>query len=270
MTAAPARQESPDLGRDRHRRGRRVWAVCWAALTWLLFASVTALTLTLWATRSGYRDTTPVSDLSFFALGAMIAAGFASQVTSHARPAGVGQGMLAASALTLCGLAGRRVEPFVGGLVFLAATTVQWTLHPRPTRALREPSRASRPGVLLAFLAAAAGVGNAASLIEAALGAGPSCFLGRCASGDRLVEMAATAAAIPALAALSAMRVEGWRLPLWSAGFAAMTLGATSVAWPQATGSLGVAGGSAAVVWAICHISFGEHDRVRHHRRETS
>lgn len=244
-----------------------MWAVCWSVLLSSVFVSVTALTLTLWATRPGYRETTPVTDLAFFSLGAIIGAGFASQIR-RAPVAGRAQAGLAALALTVCGVAGRRIEPFVGGGVLVAAVAVQWALSRTQPRAHRARGPANVPAAALMLVAAAASVTYAVPMIAAALDAGPSCFLGRCARGDRYAESAATALAIPAVAALAALRVDGWRLPLWSAGITAITVGVSSVALPQAVGSLGVVGGAAGITWGLAFIAAGAHDRTRNDRRE--
>ncbi|MFK5636107.1 MULTISPECIES: hypothetical protein [unclassified Ornithinimicrobium] len=256
-------------GTDRapRRRARVVWAALWTALVWPLFVAVTALTTSLWVVDPNYTETTPVSDLGFFALGAMIGAGFASQIRRRPPAAGVGQSLLAAAALALCGLLGSRVEPLVGGVVLTAAAVVLLVLHPQPRGLLHARSNPSGVGAGLALLAAAVGTGYAALMIAAALDAGPSCFLGRCAHGDRLAELAATALVIPALAALAAWRVDGWRLPLWSAGLGAITLGSSSTLLPHATGSFGVPGGVASMAWGVLLLGLGEHGRI--HTRTT-
>lgn len=245
------------------KSARVVWAALWSALIWPLFVAVTVLTVSLWAVDPNYTETTPVSDFSFFALGSMIAAGFSSQIRRQPPAAGVGQSLLAAAALALCGLLGSRVEPLAGGVLLTAAAVVLLILHPQPRGLLHRQSNPSRAGAGLTVLAAAVGVGYAAAMLTAALAAGPSCFLGRCAHGDRLAEMAATALAIPALAALAAWRIDGWRLPLWSAGLGAITLGAASAVLPYAAGSLGVPGGTAAIAWGVLVIVLGEHHRIR-------
>jgi hypothetical protein len=250
---------------DRRRPARVAWAVLWSALVWPLFVGVTVLTLSLWVVDPDYTETTPVGDLSFFALGAMTGAGFASQVRRHPPAAGVGQTLVGAAALTVCGLLGGRVEPLAGGAVLAAAAVVLWGLHPQPRGLLHPHGTWSRAEAGLTLLATAVGVGYAAVLLSAARAAGPSCFLGQCAHGDRLAEMAATALAVPALAALAAWRVDGWRLPLWSAGLGAVTVGASSSLLPHAPGSLGLLGGTATMTWGALFVAVGEHGR--HHTR---
>ncbi|MCL3861582.1 hypothetical protein [Actinotalea sp. K2] len=264
---APAALDSGQTRASRHlwaRRARVAWAALWTILVVPLFVAVTVLTVRLWVVDPDYTETTPVGDLGFFALGAMIGAGFASQLRRQPPAAGVGQSLLAATALALCGLLGGRVEPLLGGVVLTAAAVALLLLHPQ-RRGLIHTRNPSRTGAGLALLAAAGGVGYAATMLAAALESGPSCFLGQCAHGDRIAELAATGLAVPALATLAAWRIDGWRLPLWSAGTSAVIVGASSVLLPRATGSLGIYGGVAAIAWGVLFVGQGELDRMHRH-----
>ncbi len=51
--------------------------------------------------------------------------------------------------------------------------------------------------------------------------------------------MASLAVAVLALAGLAALRTKGSRLPLWSSGLAAVTLGLGSIAFPSEASSIG-------------------------------
>jgi hypothetical protein len=248
----------PMSGPARRGSGLVVWAALWSGIVGLLFGGVTALTLMLWVTDPRHTQTTPVGDLGFFVLGAVIGAGFVSQ-TVHRAPVGVAQSLLAALALAVAGLAGVRVEPFVGGLVLAAAAGMLWLLRPRPRR-LRRGAPASRRLGVLALVAWVGGAVHAVRALGAARDAGPSCFLGRCAYGDRLAEMAAVAVAIAAIATLASLRIDGWRLPVWSAGVGAVVVGAVSVAMPVTEGSLGVTGGALAFGWGVLFVAVGERE----------
>jgi hypothetical protein len=252
--------------RDVRRPIRVLWAALWSVLIWPLFVGVTVLTLTMWVVNPDYTETTPVGDLSFFALGAMIGAGFASQVRRQPPAAGAVQALLASASLAVAGLLGGRIEPLVGGVLLTAAGVALALLHPQPGTLLHGHGGPGRVGLGLTLVSAVVGLGYTAVVTTLALGAGPSCFLGRCVHGDRLAEMAATALAIPALAALAAWRVDGWRLPLWSAGLSAIGVGAICALLPHVPGSLGVAGGMAAIAWGVVLIAAGERDRLRTHR----
>lgn len=69
--------------------------------------------------------------------------------------------------------------------------------------------------------------------------------------------MASLAVVLAALAGLAALRTEGWRLPLWSAGLAVVALGLGSIAFPTEASSLGLMSGLVAVVWGVAFIAFG-------------
>lgn len=97
-----------------------------------LFVGVTVLTLSLWVTDPQYTDTTPVSDLSFFALGAIIGLGFISQLrTPEHTIAGVQQAIIGILSLGMSGLLiSDRIESLVGSLLFLLAAAILLALHP--------------------------------------------------------------------------------------------------------------------------------------------
>ena len=69
--------------------------------------------------------------------------------------------------------------------------------------------------------------------------------------------MASLAVDLTALAGLAALRTEGWRLPLWSAGLAVVALGLGSIAYPTEASSLGLMSGLVAVVWGVAFIAVG-------------
>jgi hypothetical protein len=235
-----------------HGRFLSMWAAVWSVLLVPLFLGVTVLTVTLWATSPEYTETTPVSDLSFLALGAMIAMGFVSQLRRRAFAlAGAEQSVLAALSLAVAGALGGRVEPALGGLVLLLAALVRPAFDRSWRGTPRVWGRPDLPSALLVVVAVPPLVAYSARLIVLAHDAGPSCFLGKCAHGDRFAEMAATSGAIIMLGGLSALRRSGWRLPAWSAGLAAAVMGVSSLALPESPGALGTAWAVLASVWAV-------------------
>ncbi len=251
--------EAPGLQGDRPRgsRGRllRSWALAWSALLVPLFLGVTALTVALWATDPQYTETTPVTDLTFLVLGAMIAVGFVSQVRRRSpRIAGPVQSVLASLALSLTGAAGGRVEPAVGGQMLLLASLVLVALHRSRFRSAHLVGRPDLPSALLVLIAAGPLTVYATHLIGLARAAGPSCFLGQCARGDRFAEMAATSVAVLVLGALSAARPLGWRLPAWSAAVAALVLGSSSLVIADAPGALGTVGAVLTMLWGLAFV----------------
>lgn len=240
----------------RRRRVFFAWAATLSLLLGLLFVGVTALTLWLWFTHQN-SDTNPVADLGFLALGGVIITlGLASQLRAPARRvAGLQQAVIGLLALGLAGLLGGRVEPFTGAVIFLAATALLAALHPARRALFALRTRPSPPLVALALLAALPALPYAAALLALARQAGPSCFLGRCAAGDRWAEMAALALAVVALGVLAAFKPQGWKVTAWSVSLAAVIVGAASLVWPALPGSLGQTWGGAALLWGVLFAS---------------
>jgi hypothetical protein len=235
----------------RQRRAFTAWMAVLAILVGVLFAAVTLLTLAVWI-GGGRSETNPVVDLAFFGLGGvLVAGGLVTQVRAPERhDAGFQQAATGLVALALAGLAGDRIEPLWGGLVFLAALLLGTLMHPR-RRGLAPAVRPPHRGLLAAAVAAAIPAClYAATMLNLARSAGPSCFAGQCARGDRYAEAAALALAVVAVLVLAALRPTGWRLAAGSAAVAAAIVGAASVALPDVAGSLGVAWGLAVLAWA--------------------
>lgn len=245
-------------------RGRRVAFLIWAAILSLFFGitfiGVSVLTIGLWVANQNL-VTTPVSDLSFFALGAIIGVGFIVQLRApEHHVAGMQQSLLGLFALTVAGLIGMREEPLTGGLLFLLAAAILAGLHPERRELFQLGRITSAPMAAMSILAAIPAIGYAASMLVLAREAGPSCFLGRCAHGDRFAEMAATAVAIVLVGMLAALKTPGWRVSAWSAGAAAIIVGLASVALPDAPGSLRQAGGALAIAWGTLFVAMTERE----------
>jgi hypothetical protein len=254
----------PSTRRKTVGAGFVVWARIWSVIFAVLFVAVTALTLGLWLTDPEYTETTPVSDLSFFALGAVIGLGFVSQLrTPHHNIAGVQQAIIGILSLGAAGLIGNRAEPLVGSLLFLFAAAILLALHPARRDFFSRSGRVSVPLGVLSIVAAVPGVWYAASMLALAADAGPACFFGECAHGDRLAEMAAAAISIVLVGLLAALRTPGWRLPLWSAGAAAVVVGAVSIVLPHEPGATGQVWGALAVAWGVLFVAVGERDARR-------
>jgi hypothetical protein len=255
MTTTEARHEqrrAPPVAQTRPWRGRcrTAWAATLTGLLAVVFTGLTAVTLTLWATDPTYTQTNPVVDLSFFALGGvLLTVGVASQLRTPSI-AGLQQTILVLVALSVAGWLGGRVEPLVGPLVLVVAAAPLVVLHPDRQRLLAPGPRASRALVAMAAVAAAPGAVYAVDMLGRARAAGPSCFLGQCVQGDRYAEAAALVLAVVLVALLASMRTPGWLLPAWSAGTAAVTLGAASLLWP---GEAGAVSG----VWAVATLAWG-------------
>lgn len=242
-----------------HHRAFFIWAAILSMVFGLLFIGVTALTIGLWLAHQNAL-TTPVSDLSFFALGAIIVGiGFAVQLRAPERKiAGVQQAVLGLLALGVAGLIGNRVEPLVGALLFLVAAAILAALHPARRAFFKLGGGLSAPLAALSILAAVPAIGYAASMLVLARSAGPSCFLGRCPYGDRLAEMAALALAIVLVGMLAALKTPGWRVAARSAGASAVILGLASILLPDAPGALGQAWGALTTMWGVLFVVAAE------------
>jgi hypothetical protein len=76
--------------------------------------------------------------------------------------------------------------------------------------------------------------------------------------------MAAAAIAVVLVGMLAAMRTQGSRIAVWSAGAAAVVVGAGSIALPHAPGAIGQAWGAFAVAGSVLFVATGErHSRQR-------
>lgn len=76
--------------------------------------------------------------------------------------------------------------------------------------------------------------------------------------------MASLAVVLPALAGLAALRPQGWRLLVWSAGLAVGALGLGSIAFPSEASSFGLLGAFAAIAWGAAFIWIGSRKAVEH------
>jgi hypothetical protein len=258
------RSQAPGEVGSTRRRAFFIWAVILSLAFSILFIGVTALTIGLWLAHQNAL-TTPVSDLSFFALGAIIIGmGFAVQLRApECKIAGVQQAVLGLLALGVAGLIGNRIEPLVGSLIFLVAAAILAALHPARRECFKLGQGLSAPLAALSMLAAVPAVGYAASMLILARHAGPSCFFGRCPYGDRLAEMAALALAVVLVGMLAALKTQGWRVAVRSAGASAVILGLASIVLPDAPGALGPAWGALTVTWGVLFVVAAEWETAR-------
>jgi hypothetical protein len=252
-------EQAVGKGRERARHvAFFVWAAILSLLSGVTFAGVTVLTISLWLVHQN-PDTTPVVDLGFFALGGIITTGFVIQLRApEHKIAGVQQAAIGLLALGIAGLIGERVEPLTGSLLLLVATALLAALHPARCEFFKVGTRLSQRLAVLALLAAIPATAYAATMLLQARQAGPSCFLGRCAYGDRLAEMAALAIAIVVVGMLAASKTSGWRVAAWSVGAAAAIVGSASIMLPELPGAFGRAGGVVVVAWSVLFVVVAE------------
>ena len=265
MTASVASRAGPQPGEGSAGRGFTALIVVLTALVVVLFTATTALTIGLWLADPAYEETNPVVDLGFFALGTvLVAGGLASQLRAPERHlAGLQQALLGVLALAVAGLLGDRVEPFWGGVVLLLAISVAALLHPGRSALFRRGAGRSTPIAILTLVGAVPAFAYAAAMLGLARSAGPSCFAGQCAQGDRFAEAAALGMALIAIVLLASARTLGWRLAAWAAGVASSIFGVASVALPDVPGSVGIPGGLLVVAWGILVVASAEWDTRR-------
>jgi hypothetical protein len=235
------------------------WATILSVLFGVTFVGVTVLTIGLWLVNRN-SDTNPVTDLGFFALGAVIiTTGFVVQLwTPEHKIAGVQQAVIGLLALGVAGLIGRRVEPLTGSLLSLAASAILVALHPARREFFKIKTHLSPRLGALSILAAFPATVYAAAMLVQARQAGPSCFLGRCAYGDRFAEVAALSIAIVVGGMLAASKPGGWKVTAWCVGAAAVIVGLASIVLPEVPGAVGQAGGAAAVAWGVLFVVVAE------------
>lgn len=125
------------------------------------------------------------------------------------------------------------------------------SLHPNRDR-LFARGRAEPTLVVMALIAAVPLLTIAASEIAMQWGADPV----HSVAGDFALTASLTIA-LAALAGLAALRTDGWRLPLWSAGIGVPALGLVSIVFPSEASSVGLLGGLAAMAWGIMFIGLG-------------
>jgi hypothetical protein len=131
-------------------------------------------------------------------------------------------------------------------------------LHPARREFFKVGTRLSPRLAALSILAAIPATTYATTMLIQARQAGPSCFFGRCAYGDRFAEMAALAISIVIAGMLAASKPGGWRVTAWSVGAAAATLGSASIVLPELPGALGQSGGAMTVAWGVLFIAVAE------------
>jgi hypothetical protein len=70
--------------------------------------------------------------------------------------------------------------------------------------------------------------------------------------------MAAFSFTVIAVGLLASLRLDGWRLPAWVAGLLPITVGMTSILYPDAASSLDTAWALAAIAWGIAFAATAE------------
>jgi hypothetical protein len=140
-----------------------------------------------------------------------------------------------------------------------APAIVATLLHPHLFRSVRM-ARLSLPMIVLTAIAAVPFLAFAAGNIA----------LQRSGLGDHAAlghygYMAAFAFTVIGVAAISSLRLAGWRVTAWVAGSLAVALGVVSLVWLDVEGTLGVFGALLAIAWGAGYVVVAE--LVRHEDR---
>jgi hypothetical protein len=243
-------------------RARRIAFFIWAAILSVAFGigffGLTVLIIGWFEQPFGV--STPVSELSHGALaGIIITIGLLVQLRAPERKiAGVQQAVLGILALMVTALIGGRQEPLTESLLFLAAVAILVALHPARREFFELGASFSAALAVISMLGAIPAVSYAVSMLTQARQ-----FVGPPHHADRFAEMAAAAIAIVLVGLLAALKTQGWRIPAWSAGAAAIVVGLASIVFPDAPGAVGQAWGALAVAWGVLFVAAAEWEARR-------
>jgi hypothetical protein len=206
--------------------------------------------------------------------GIIIPVGVMAQVRAPDRKiAGMQQAALGVLALALAGLiatdfyspTGEECDCglfYVSVLPMAAFVALLVRLHPARRRFL---AGGGRPGRVLAGLAGLAAVPWLLYAVQMAANqraALPPLDAGRNGYGG-WTGASALAIGIVLVSILGSLRTEGWRIPAWSAGAAALVWGLLSTTAPTAPGSGGQIGGTLAMIWGVLLIAAAEWEARR-------
>lgn len=167
------------------------------------------------------------------------------------RVAAVQQMGAAIAALMVAMVLTAEFDLFTIGIAVLVGL-VAW-LHPGRSRLLK----AGAPSKLLTGISAV----GAVPLVIYALGqaaAQRGGVGGSHADLNHWVGMSAAALAIVLVSFVASLKAPGWRIPLWTAGLGAFTLGLASILYPDQASSFGSVWGVAALAGGFALISAGE------------
>jgi len=241
---------------------RRIAFFLWATVLSLVFGigffGLTVLVIGWFEKPFGV--STPVSELSHGALaGIIITVGLLVQLRSPARRiAGVQQAVLGILAFLITALIGSRQEPLQASLLFLAAVAILVVLHPARREFFK---RGAGPTASLAAVCIVGAVPAVAYAINMLVQARQ--FVGPPHHADRFAEMAAAAIGIVLVGVLACLKTKGWRISAWSAGAASIVVGAASVVFPDAPGTVGQVWGTLAVGAGGLFLALAELETLR-------
>ena len=231
----------------------RVWAA--VLVVGFGFGSFGLITLGLGWFEAVHGVAGPVTELGYGALvGIILTMGLLMQLRAPAgRIAGVQQAALVIPALLIGSALASDSQNVVVALLLVPALGILLALHPARSEFLTRGAGLSPKLLVIAALGAIPLSAYALDMgAEARDLAGPPHHI------QRLSTMAAMAIAVVLVGVLAALRTQGWRIPAWSAGTAAVVFGLASVVFPDQRGAEGRVWGGVAIAGGILFIAVAE------------
>jgi hypothetical protein len=220
-----------------------------------VFTGLGAISLVTGWFEGGERLIHRVHDIGTGIVGAiLLAPAYLAQARSpERRIAALQQALLGLVTLVAVMFLAQDFAPEVAGFAvgFAVLLAVLVALHPARDRLWR-PGPISLPSAVIVALAAVPLVGYGIHMGRLERLGAPT--------DPHVVEhhwttMAAVAVGILLVGALAALRTEGWRIPAWCAGLAAVVFGTASVVFPGYAGSSGNGWGSVAIAGGVAFLT---------------
>jgi hypothetical protein len=218
------------------------------------------ITLVLGWFESVDRVAGPVTDLGYGALvGIILTMGLLVQLRApEEKIAGVQQAALVIPALLIGSALAADLQNVVVALLLVPALGILLALHPARSEFLARSATLS-PKLLAIVVLGAIPLG--AYALD--MGAEARDLVGPPHHVQRLSTMAAMAIAIVLAGGLAALRTQGWRIPAWSAGTAAVVFGLATVVFPDQRGAEGRGWGSVAIAGGVLFVAVAELESSR-------
>jgi hypothetical protein len=238
-------------------RLRRIAFKVWAAVLVVGFGlgSFGLITLGLGWFESVEGVAGPVTDLGYGALvGIILTMGLLVQLRApEEKIAGVQQAALVIPALLIGSALASDSQNVVVALLLVPALGILLALHPARREFLTRRAGLSPKLLVIAVLGA---IPLGAYALD--MGAEARDLVGPPHHVQRLSTMAAMAIALVLAGGLAALRTQGWRIPAWSAGTAAVVFGLASVVFPDQRGAEGRGWGGVAIAGGVLFITVAE------------
>jgi hypothetical protein len=201
----------------------------------------------------------PVTDLGYGALvGIILTGGMLVQLRAPERKiAGIQQAALVVPALVIGSALASDTQNLVAALISAVGVGILLALHPARGEFLR--AGAFSPALLTITVLGA--IPLTAYALD--MGAFARDLAGPPHHVQRLSTMAAMAIAIVLTGLLAAFRTQGWRIPAWSTGTAAIVFGLATTIFPDHPGAAGRGWGVAAIAGGALFIAVAEWERRR-------